>query len=297
MIKELIRPIISHRLVNLVVVSILKVVKPLVPMELLVRVPIYGRVTCGLADSKTLTMYSQADDVMVSGLCFQGLESYEQESIDLFRGLASRASSILDVGANTGIYSLVAAIENPLSKVYAFEPVPRIFNRLEQNRDINNAANVQLNQSVIADFNGSTTLYIPTEKIPTSSSTAAGHRRAVETIEVNATSLDSFIELEGISKVDLMKIDTESTEPLVLDGALKMIERDRPTIVCEVLRPRTGKALRKILDNFGYQYYWITPNGLIKQDRPIGDPEFKYLNYLFIQPDKISNIEAQIISA
>ncbi|MDA7737974.1 FkbM family methyltransferase [bacterium] len=297
MIKELIRPIISYRLVNLVVVSILKVVKPLVPMELLVRVPIYGRVTCGLADSKALTMYSQADDVMVSGLCFQGLESYEQESIDLFRGLASSSSLILDVGANTGIYSLVAAIENPLSKVYAFEPVPRIFNRLEKNRDINNATNVQLNQAVIADFDGSTTLYIPTGKIPTSSSTAAGHRRAVQTIEVNATTLDSFIELEGISKVDLMKIDTESTEPLVLDGALKMIERDRPAIICEVLRPRTGGALRKILDKFGYQYYWITPSGLIKQDRPIGDPEFKYLNYLFIQPDKISKIEAQIISA
>ena len=295
-IKELIRPVISHRLVNLIAIFIFRLIQPVIPDSLLVRIPINGVVTCALAGSKKLSLFSEADDPIVSGLCFRGLDGYEPESIHLFRTFASSAEVIMDIGANTGIYALVAAAENPSSKVYAFEPVPRIYQRLEKNRSLNKASNLQLSQSVIANFNGNTTLYIPIGKMPTSSSIVKGHRRAEQKIEVRTTTLDTYVELENILKVDLMKIDTEATEQWVLEGGIKMIERDRPAIVCEVLKTDTGRAIQNILDKLGYLYFWITADGLIKRSNIQGDPEFKYLNYLFIQPDRIPVIESLIIS-
>ncbi len=287
-LKELARPILSNRWFNPIVVFIGRLIRPVVSDALLVRMPVNGIVRCKLPNLNTVSFYSNADDPMVSKLCFKGLDGYEPESIHLFRRLASSAKCVLDIGANTGIYALVAAIENPSIHVYAFEPVPRIFDRLAKNRALNNATNLHLSQRVVANFSGNTTLYIPIGKMPTSSSMVKGHRQAQEIIEVPTTTLDAYIDAEAISKVDLIKIDTESTEPWVLEGGYQMLARDKPAIVCEVLQTKTGRAIQTILDELGYEYYWITADGLVKRAAITGDPEFKYLNYLFIQPGQIA---------
>ena len=175
--------------------------------------------------------------------------------------------------------------------MYAFEPVPKIYQRLEKNRGLNDAQNLVLIQSAVSNFEGKTTLYIPSGRMPTSSSTAKGHRRAVETIEVSTITLDNFVESEQLSKVDLIKLDTESTEPLVLEGGIELIKRDQPIIVCEVLRDNTGKAIQTILDSYGYHYFWITAKGLIRRQQVLGDPKFKFLNHLFVPPSRILDIE------
>ena len=293
-IKELIRPLISNKMVNPVVMAISRMIRPFVSDDLLVRIPFNGVVRCRLGDAKTLALCSEADDPLVSGLYFRGLDGYEPESIDLYRTLAQNAKTILDIGANTGIYAMVAGVENPLSQVHAFEPVPRIYKRLVKNRDLNQAHNVQLTQCVVADFCGQTTLYIPIGKMPTSSSTAKGHRRAEEAIEVSTITLDQYVDTQHIARVDLIKIDTETTEPQVLKGGLKVIERDRPIIICEVLRTHWGKAIEETLAGLGYNYYWITAKGLVKRDTIEGDPDFKYLNYLFIQPSQLALVESKI---
>ena len=51
----------------------------------------------------------------------------ERVSMNLWMHLAPLARVILDVGANSGVYSLVAAAMNPHATVYGFEPVPKLF--------------------------------------------------------------------------------------------------------------------------------------------------------------------------
>lgn len=64
--------------------------------------------------------------------------TWENESGHIWKQLCPLADVIFDIGANTGIYSLVAKTINPNSKVYAFEPSPRNFKKLNRNNEINN---------------------------------------------------------------------------------------------------------------------------------------------------------------
>jgi hypothetical protein len=62
--------------------------------------------------------------------------------------------------------------------------------------------------------------------------------------------------------VDLIKIDTETTEPAVLRGAAHVLARQRPDIICEVLAGRdAGRALEAVLGPLKYDYFLLTPEG------------------------------------
>src|SRR6188768_2264802 len=63
---------------------------------------------------------------------------WEATSLKIWRELASSSTYILDVGANTGVYSLAAMCINPAAVVVAFEPGEAVFQKLK--------ANIQLNQ-------------------------------------------------------------------------------------------------------------------------------------------------------
>ena len=65
--------------------------------------------------------------------------------------------------------------------------------------------------------------------------------------------------------MDLIKIDVEDFEADVLEGMRRVITRDRPFIVCEVLsRPHRNERTYRIVEALEYQVYWITPLGHIK---------------------------------
>ena len=51
--------------------------------------------------------------------------------------LCKSAITVLDAGANTGVYTLAALAANPLLKVISIEPVPRVFDRLQRNIELN----------------------------------------------------------------------------------------------------------------------------------------------------------------
>ena len=123
--------------------------------------------------------------------------------------------------------------------------------------------------------------------MPTSSSLSAefmSPHGALRGMGVRLVSLDVFIRNSGIEHVDLLKIDTESTEPQVLRGMLETLRRDRPAIICEVLRGRGAEdRLEDILGGLGYHYYLLTPTGPMRVPRVRGHGE--WLNYLFTCSD------------
>lgn len=289
-LKELVRPFVSHKAINPVLLALLRILQPLIPDKWLVRVPVYGVATSSLSNSKTLSFYAEADDPIVPGLMFRGMESYEPETMNIFRVLGAKASVIFDIGANTGIYTIAAAAENPTSTVHAFEPVPRILKRLKKNTQLNKLSNVRLNSIALANFIGTTTLYIPIGNMPTSSSTKKGHRKAVEKIEVPTDTLDNYSQRYEVTQIDLIKIDTETTEPKVLEGGLKVLQANKPSIVCEVLNSNIGNELKSILNTYGYRYFWLTDDGLIEKSEIENGPPYNFLNYLFIHPSRMNDI-------
>jgi FkbM family methyltransferase len=185
--------------------------------------------------------------------------NYERESLRVWVALCARARSIVDVGANTGIYSLVAKTVNPDAVVIAFEPVERIYQKLVDNARLNRF-DVRLHRLALSDRSGEA-FYFDTMTEHAYSVAVnrnllepgmAGEKRALQTI-----TLDDFVRQHGVDRIDLMKIDVETHEPEVLEGFRAHLDAFHPDMLIEVLDDDVAARLNGILAGRRYLYYDI----------------------------------------
>jgi len=246
-----------------------------------------GGVARKLPNGRTLKLWSLGDDWISNQIFWRGWCGYEPESSELFFRLASCARVTVDVGAYVGYYTLIAAHANPSGRVYAFEPLAEIHDRLTRNVELNGLKNVVTLASAVGDVDGSAEFFHVATPLPSSSSLSFEFMRptaGLTSSTVPVTTLDRFLRGRGIGRVDLVKIDTESTEPQVLRGMAETLDRDRPTILCEVLKGQGSEtALEEILGPLGYRYYLLTPDGPVAQSHVEGHS--CWFNYLFTTMD------------
>lgn len=289
-IKSLFKKIIMQRRVNFLLRILIKPIAYIIPECFKVHFPIVGKIQIALPNRKRFYLELK-DNSLMRRLYWKGFKYYEHETAILFFNLAKESNVIFDIGASFGYYTFLAASINEKCKVYAFEPVPRIFEYLKNNIELNHFKNVMPLSYATTNFDGGISLFVPVGELPTEASTLKGFRKDVVELQVPAIRLDSFVKKNNIKKVDLVKLDTEATEHLVLEGMINTICRDKPIIICEVLYSRTEKFLDSLLDNLGYKYFWISGEGLIEKEKIEGDGTYKYNNYLFITKEKTKELK------
>ncbi len=146
----------------------------------------------------------------------------------------------------------------------------------------------------MGDTEGEAEFYFVATDMPCSSSLSLEFMRSaanVRSLAVPVLTVDRFVREKGLNHVDLVKIDTETTEPQVLQGMAETIRRDHPVIVCEVLKERGSEQhIEEIVRSFGYRFYQLTPDGPILRDHIEGHPT--WLNYLFttLDPDAVAKL-------
>jgi FkbM family methyltransferase len=257
--------------------------------DVMLAIPVIGRMEFTFLNKKPFYIESDGYDTITNGLYWCGMGSYESETLPYFLKIVSRSRKIFDIGANTGLYAILAAKEITTEMVYAFEPTPRIFGYLKRNAEVNSLNNIKLELSALSNYDGEIELYIPSGMIPTSSSTLKGFRKASEILKVPSIRLDTYCKKRDIKDIDLLKIDTEGTEHLVIEGGIETIKRDQPIIICEVLEGFTERFIHKLLDPIGYEYYWLSDKGPIKQETIVGHGD-KSHNYLFSTQRRIETL-------
>lgn len=142
--------------------------------------------------------------------------------------IPSHGWTVLDVGANAGIYTIQQALRG--AHVYAFEPNPHCFRRLSKNVEANNLThNVHAFDAALGAAPGMGTLIVSPESTP------GGVVEAVEAtdvatndVTVRIVSLDQVVSEQGIRHIDLLKIDAEGAEVDILHGAehtLSIVDR------------------------------------------------------------------------
>jgi len=210
------------------------------------------------------------------------LGEYEPETTALFCQLAADARIILDIGAADGLYAILAAAANPAARILAFEPGSDAAAVCARNFALNLplTRNVELHALALGDADAESTLYVAGETGGTSSLNPAFRADRREQ-RVVVRSGDSLLAELAIPKVDLIKLDTESTEPAVLRGLSATLRRDHPDILCEVLYGRTERELGELLGPLGYRFFWLGGDGLVHHDALAGDPTYRHPNYLF----------------
>lgn len=133
------------------------------------------------------------NDAVGNVLLWCGPRSFEPVTLPHFAQLASTARGILDIGANTGLYSLVACAANPHARVVAWEPVPYLHAKLSANIGLNRfTGRCDLRQAALADKKGILPLYVPLDT-PMASLNPAHGNHATAPIEVSVETVDEVI--------------------------------------------------------------------------------------------------------
>jgi FkbM family methyltransferase len=172
------------------------------------------------------------------------LRAWEPNETHWFVNSLRRGDTVLDIGANVGYYTVIAAkLVGESGRVYAFDPDPSSFSLLKRNVRLNGLQNVVLEQKAVSNESGSIRLYLADEN--------KGDHRIFETsearqfVEVEAVTLDEYFE-DYAGRIDFVKIDTQGAEAAIVEGMRGLLEKNPEVVMAVEFDPSA-------LDAFGYE--------------------------------------------
>ena len=209
---------------------------------------------------------------------------YEPFTRTVVEGLTRSREVFIDVGANAGLFSLVAAKLNPLLRAIAFEPNPRMFDLLSRNKQLNRLSNLTVEPVAVSNEEGEAKLFLNGSDMSASlvPDFQSCFNPVTGSVAVKTTTLDQYVEEHAVKGSMVWKIDVEGHERELLEGAERTIASRKPDIIMEVL-DTFDPALTAKFEDLGYRFYKITNRGLLRAENVqltrIGD--FTFFNYLF----------------
>lgn len=215
----------------------------------------------GLSRELELQVHDERDRFVSRCLRDEGI--WEPFETSLVMACLSPGSVFVDVGANIGYFTVLAAeTVGEAGRVYAFEPDPANFSLLR-----NNLVRNQLHQRVeavcaaLSDREGQGHLYLSEDNL--------GDHQIYATREARASTRVPLLRgssyLQGrLGRLDLLKVDTQGSECLVMFGLMPLLQRlpSCPRILIELtplsLREagNSGRQLIELLGTLG-QPFWI----------------------------------------
>jgi len=252
---------------------------------------VFGTVNCTFNGAK-FKYYSKGDDSFAD--CFFYEKDYnETADLKLFMLLAGFSKTIIDIGANTGVYSILSAKANSHSKIYAIEPYEPNYNRLQKNIKLNEITNIAAYQAAMGTVMGTLELNVPVNNSISDVASADGvfskemHPELEwEKIIVPQYSLDGFVAKIN-AKVDLIKCDVETYETEVFMGA-KDVFKQKPTVLFEsFLDDVKRNFFNALLLENNYYAYLVQKDGITRLDGGFKNNNYEGLNFL-LSPVKSS---------
>lgn len=190
----------------------------------------------------------------------------DQHAIDCAELLSVHAELFLDIGAYSGLFTLVAARANPKLAAHAYEIVPENYVLLVKNVVMNSLNNSAVPHLLgLADQSGEMRVPVTTglSQLPSSLSLSSNFDGGSV---IPLSTLDA--EFPDFTGEAVFKIDVEGFEPHVLRGGQAFLARNKPHMVCEVLESMdTSSGIHEVLDPLEYRYYQFTDAGLVLRDR------------------------------
>jgi FkbM family methyltransferase len=230
---------------------------------------------------------------ILSNIYWNKEAGFEQYTGRLLIHFFERSNIFIDVGANFGFYSVLAARCNPTIQVFAFEPLKYNFVMLEKFVAANKIVDVNLFRISCSNYNGSAKLFFPDRSSPQEVTTASFdknffyNQRFSQSLEekVECIRLDDALNPAEKSKV-VIKIDVEGHEMEVLEGAESTIIKNRPVVICEVLDNKQNVSV--FFKSKHYETFGISSEGLIRMSDDDFIMNHSFRDYLFLPGEFIS---------
>jgi len=199
---------------------------------------------------------------------------YEPDTTKFINEFVKKDMVVLDIGANSGCHTLrFAKLVGDKGEVFAFEPT-KIFEKLHRNVKLNNFKNVTLENIALSDKN-------EVKEIAFAYQWSLISSVKEEKELISFITLDEYVQIQKINKIDLIKIDVDGYETKIIRGAQKTLKKFKPVIIIEFgkrLQERYGDTIEKLIEllsSLEYSFYSV-------------DDGKKYGNVLEAIPEKRS---------
>ena len=267
--------LLYHPPVNNALRTVLRPAARLIPEPY--RFPATGVIQVEIEPGVKVRLACNPTSYLAKVLFWEGVHGFEYNVVRVFIELARLSKTFVDVGANIGYYSLVAAAVNPSIEVVSFEPMPSAFLYLKRNLALNGFEHVTAEKIALSDEKGEAAFFVSKNPkfrdvkhhlggMSSFDAEQAGRVGETEKIKVKTDTLDHYAENEFHVGIDLLKLDTEATEHLVLRGAEEVLASHRPIIFCEVLPGKIEKELEDIFKRHDYHMYRAEADQLVLVD-------------------------------
>lgn len=222
--------------------------------------------------------------------------SWESDTGWIWKELCQFSNTIIDIGANTGIYSMVAKTINPNSKVFAFEPSIHTYKKLLLNNKINKF-DIKCEQIALSNCNGKQVFFDTPNSNQTSASLSPeklknweGYSGEIYEYEVQTVKLADYIKNKSIENIDLIKMDIEMHEPEAIEGLGSYLQKYKPIVIIEVLSEKVAKKLNELIDNKEHVIFHLEDNNnaQLVEEFSLVPPLW---NYIFFHKDLIEKIK------
>jgi FkbM family methyltransferase len=221
-----------------------------------------GHGTFPLPDGKTVTVDLRD---RIQRLMWGG--AYEPHVKRCLKALLRPGDIFVDVGSHIGFFSLLAAsLVGSKGHVYAFEANSDLFEKLKSNAV--EYPWIVPSLRAVWSKSGTVSFSNPEQAGETGWGKLTAVRNEGIVSSVEAISLDEWHESVGYQPIRAIKIDAEGSEPFILEGAQRIIEKTRPILIielndqllAEVGRPREGIVAG--LRDKGYKIFSMGINGI-----------------------------------
>ncbi len=257
------------------------------------KFPYRGFVDVSADCFQTFVMFCNNDDPVALQYFWLGADAWEPTSMRIWSSLCRNArGAVLDIGSFSGLYSLVA---NGLCTmpIVAFEPSRMPLVRLIDNINANGASAIKVVPKAASDHEGITCFHLLRGLMTLSTGgrlEGVGDEGLQEPVFV--TTVDQELEALNIGTVSHAKIDVEANEVRTLKGMWKMIERDRPELLIEIIPDLLGEV-SGMLGRIGYHCLAIEEEQQVLLR--LEDAPRKDRNYLFSARPECLNEMASLV--
>jgi FkbM family methyltransferase len=215
----------------------------------------------------------------------------ESESIAFMRRQPLRGRTVIDVGANKGIYSYWMSRQvGPKGRVFAFEPQPDLRPHLDDLKRTFRLDNLCVESKALSNQAG--TLPLRRNKPGALGATlepldsVEDPARLNESIAVEVTTLDQFAAEQRLDECAFIKCDVEGHELAVFKGGRQLLKRRQPVLLFECHHHVAERgALFAYLTDLGYEGFFIHGGKRVPYRRfadfPYRKPTIRHRNYMF----------------
>lgn len=146
------------------------------------------------------------------------------------RRVLRRGDAVVDVGANYGVVSLLAAdLVGGAGLVHSFEPQPQIASLLRSSAERNGFTQLHVHEMALSDGDGTSDLHIPVANLGAASLSRSAIEGSLISVKVRHSGA-ALSELD-LPAIRMLKVDIEGHEPEFFRGGREFLHRCPPDLI------------------------------------------------------------------